>query len=557
MRIGTRLGSLSEACLALLLLPILRGLSVFQLLGIQFEASVRYHIWLGNGMMLFSTLHGLITMFVWGVKHKLGYELVQWQLTGRVNLAGEISLAVGVIIWITSLPQIRRKWFELFYYTHHLYLVFIIFFLFHAGDRHFYTVLSGVILFALDKLLRVIQSRQVTSLISARLLPCTALELTLSKHPGLEYSPTSVIFINVPSISVLQWHPFSLTSSPSVDKDTISVLIKCQGQWTNELYRKVHEATNLEASIITMNLPVAVEGPYGPSSIYYQRYDGLLLIAGGIGITPFISILREIYLNGSDNNSLNKCTTRVQLIYVVKKTQDLSMLNSVSALFLDKSTNKGHLKLKIYVTQEEKSSTNLRDQLQELSQVQTLFFDTTHSKYSMPSPESYLWKAAIAGIFSIIFMASFMCLNHAFLRPEKPSSKKKNPSWISDLIIIFSFTIATVCSTSILLLLRWRKRKNEILLSQKQAKGTELQSIAEQGSLEENEIYFGQRPDFQDIFSKFSTNMGRSEIGVLVSGPESMQESVACCCRQHSRNFNIDSKVKGASFSYNSLSFSL
>ncbi|KAJ8649106.1 hypothetical protein MRB53_002129 [Persea americana] len=74
MRLGIRLGSLSEACLALLLLPILRGMSLFQLLGLQFEASVRYHIWLGNAMMLFSTLHGMITMFIWAVKKRLGYQ---------------------------------------------------------------------------------------------------------------------------------------------------------------------------------------------------------------------------------------------------------------------------------------------------------------------------------------------------------------------------------------------------------------------------------------------------------------------------------------------------
>lgn len=114
-------------------------------------------------------------------------QLLQWQLTGRVNLAGEITLVTGLIIWITSLPQIRRKRFEIFYYTHHLYVVFIIFFLFHGGDRHFYTVMSGVILFVLDKLLRVIQSRQVTCLVSARLLPCKAVEFTLSKQPGRPY----------------------------------------------------------------------------------------------------------------------------------------------------------------------------------------------------------------------------------------------------------------------------------------------------------------------------------------------------------------------------------
>lgn len=44
LRVATRFGLLAEVCLALLLLPVLRGLAIFQLIGIQFEASVRYHI---------------------------------------------------------------------------------------------------------------------------------------------------------------------------------------------------------------------------------------------------------------------------------------------------------------------------------------------------------------------------------------------------------------------------------------------------------------------------------------------------------------------------------
>lgn len=108
-------------------------------------------------------------------------QITKWQRVGRVYLAGAIALVVGLIIWITSLPPIRRKNFEFFYYAHHLYMVFIVFFLLHAGDRHFYLVFSGVLLFALDKILRIIQSRQAISLLSACIVPGRAIELTLRK----------------------------------------------------------------------------------------------------------------------------------------------------------------------------------------------------------------------------------------------------------------------------------------------------------------------------------------------------------------------------------------
>lgn len=84
-RMATRSGLLAEACLALLLLPILRGMAIFRLLGIQFEASVRYHIWLGTSMIFFATLHGAGTLFIWGVKQRIQDE-VSIVLFNHLNL---------------------------------------------------------------------------------------------------------------------------------------------------------------------------------------------------------------------------------------------------------------------------------------------------------------------------------------------------------------------------------------------------------------------------------------------------------------------------------------
>uniref|UniRef100_A0A2P2K0M8 Ferric reductase oxidase n=1 Tax=Rhizophora mucronata TaxID=61149 RepID=A0A2P2K0M8_RHIMU len=184
LRVATRFGLLAEACLALLLLPILRGLAVFQLIGIQFETSVRYHIWLGTSMIFFATVHGASTLFVWGISHHIQDEIWRWQRKGRIYLAGELALVTGIVIWITSLPQIRRKKFEFFYYAHHLYIVFLLFFLFHAGDQHFYMVFPGIFLFGLDKLFRIIQSRPETCILSARVHPNRAIEVILPKDPS-------------------------------------------------------------------------------------------------------------------------------------------------------------------------------------------------------------------------------------------------------------------------------------------------------------------------------------------------------------------------------------
>lgn len=553
LRVATRFGLLSEACLALLLLPILRGLSIFRLVGIQFEASVRYHTWIGTAMLTFATIHGASTLLIWGVSHHIQEEIGKWQNTGRIYLAGEITLVTGLVIWITSLPQIRRKNFEFFYYTHHLYIVFLLFFLFHGGDRHFYMVFPGVFLFGLDKLLRIIQSRPESCILSARIFPSRAIELLLPKDPSLKYNPTSVVFMKIPSVSACEWHPFSITSSSSIDDDSMSVMVKCEGSWTSSLFELIQAEQNSDADM-SKCIPIAVEGPYGPPSMDFLRYDGLLLVAGGIGITPFLSIVLEIA--SAEHSSRNRLPTRIQLIYAVKKSQDICLLKPISSLLQRQESERLHLKLEIFVTQEVQEGASVKELLSDSSQFQTVHFSSECANYAINGLESLLHIAALAGLCCIVFVVFLIWFNHVFAPLPKKTSKpfkEKTPSWVADLLILFSFVIALICSSLVAILMRCRRLKKEIApVPLKQGKATDVETGS---AIEEHELHFGGRPNFHDIFAKFPTETDGSNVGVLVCGPESMKESVASLCQQ--KGSQMGAKKGKAYYRFHSLNFSL
>jgi predicted ferric reductase len=83
--------------------------------------------------------------------------------------------------------------------------------------------------------------------------------------PGLSYTPTSCVFINVPSISKLQWHPFSITSSSKMDLDKLSVVIKSKGSWSQKMYQMLSSPSPMD------RMEVSIEGPYGPPSTHFLK----------------------------------------------------------------------------------------------------------------------------------------------------------------------------------------------------------------------------------------------------------------------------------------------
>ena len=111
-------------------------------------------------------------------------QMVIWDKVGVSNVAGELALLSGLIMWATAIPRIRRKMFELFFYTHYLYILFMFFFILHVGIAYACIALPSFYLFLVDRYLRFLQSRTSTRLIFARVLPCETLELNLAKTPG-------------------------------------------------------------------------------------------------------------------------------------------------------------------------------------------------------------------------------------------------------------------------------------------------------------------------------------------------------------------------------------
>lgn len=67
----------------------------------------------------------------------------------------------------------------------------------------------------------------------------------------MKYLAGQWLWLCIPSISHLQWHPFTITSAPS--DSYVSIHIRCVGDWTDELARRVGVTEGIEHITTTIS----------------------------------------------------------------------------------------------------------------------------------------------------------------------------------------------------------------------------------------------------------------------------------------------------------------
>jgi predicted ferric reductase len=92
--------------------------------------------------------------------------------------------------------------------------------------------------------------------------------------------------LHVPEISKHEWHLFSIASAP--DDKYLSIMFRSFGTWT----------TKLETLLASKQKPcVIVDGYYGSRDRLRECHEveHVVLVAGGTGVTPLLSIFRVLY----------------------------------------------------------------------------------------------------------------------------------------------------------------------------------------------------------------------------------------------------------------------
>ena len=263
---------------------------------------------------LFFLPHGLTPVGAFfDANNDFHYEVLQqWAiLFGSIALFGMVILLV--LTFFVKLPYrlwlFTHKFLGLAFFFAGLHVIFISSDTSQSPTLKWYLIIMcaiGIIAFVYKTLLGRILIRKYQYYVdTVEVVGGSVTQLVMSPvKQRMMYKPGQFVFIRflfsgVDDITT-EWHPFSVSSSPK--DDFLRLSVKALGDYTGALVNLKHGAI------------AEIEGAYGKFS--YTNYSNYqqIWVAGGIGVTPFLSMARSL---PTDN------PYKIDLYYSVKTRSEL------------------------------------------------------------------------------------------------------------------------------------------------------------------------------------------------------------------------------------------
>ncbi|KAJ1555379.1 hypothetical protein HK405_002191 [Cladochytrium tenue] len=291
--------SLSVA-FGLVLLPASKYSAVNDFLGLPYTSTARIHTWLAYLALwtlvshivfasIAQTFNGNVLQTFFSVRSPRNPDAAGWGNRRYLYITGVVAFFAFVYVALTSLKIVRRRNYNLFYYSHFMIIVVLLFGYFHASMSIFYCI-PGIALWTIDGILRLASRFKHNAILSLEKEPGGFRTMTIATSRGVDCQPGQFIRICVPAVSIAEYHPLSVVRA-TPESVTVMFAPDKESQWTARIAKHVEE--RLAAG--GMMPRAQVQGPFGSVSRLATdpSLHSLVAYVAGTGAAPGFAILRS------------------------------------------------------------------------------------------------------------------------------------------------------------------------------------------------------------------------------------------------------------------------
>jgi ferric-chelate reductase len=565
------LGKTCAITMLFLFIPVSKSCFWLDVFNLKFERAVKFHRWLAWFLVTVVVVHAACAVAslvaagqfktcmwpsqecenpgrAWGTYESLA--------TSRLITYGWVCFVLAIPLVVTSLPWFRRHKFEWFYYTHFLFIPCMV--LLHLHYHHMiYYAAPGLAAYTLDKVLWFCSSRRPIRIVSLTTPVHGFVRMEIALDKGYTFEPGQWVQIKVPAVSLLQWHPMSVASSPG--HSTMTLDIKVLGNWTRGLQELAvkFDPNRYAHTCVFMD---QFHGSSHKQMQGYLNHSAVLMVAGGIGITPMMSALRTLVENGA---TLAK-VRRAVLVWIVRKQSVVDLYRDELAYYqsLAKTKTGCELEVIVHATLSEKEDENgfvAVDIDSQRTQTPATVATTSRKQWAFQqhvmgySHLLLLTVGAGGGYLLGIFLANFFALDQTW-RFEYVSLLQLFLAVLFDAILVAIGMSRSFCHRNAAYSMKGKEIHHDELapvttstiLTSKSAKERssnkrvyqQFSSISVEDEIEvydrELNVVLGCRPDLEKILvnmKEWCEKNDSSSVGVSVCGPDQLIKQVMKTCR--------------------------
>ena len=217
-----------------------------------------------------------------------------WLFLTMTGFSAFVLTLITVIIYVFATQYARRYTFQAFWVTHHFYVIFYILMFLHGSGRLVQDPLFGNfflgpgIIFVIDQIVSVSRRKQELTVIRADILPSLVVGIYFKRPLNFDYKAGQWVKIASAAQNPGEFHSFTISSAPH--EDYLSLHIRAVGPWTYN-FRDHYNPVHLRGQPYPK---VFIDGPFGEGHQDWTHFEVSVLVGGGIGVTPFASILKEL-----------------------------------------------------------------------------------------------------------------------------------------------------------------------------------------------------------------------------------------------------------------------